>query len=134
MERRLRTSSSRRTMAALPRPGNAIVIPPASRGHSRAQRRLALAHALDDVPVLVVEARSPSTAAEDTVRKSVEYLQAGIAHYWLVDRTNRVLIAFGNAGDGWEVALRLDVDPPIGAVDIAGHGTVRLDLPALLDG
>lgn len=88
----------------------------------------------DDVPLLVVEVMSPSTASEDTVRKSVEYLRAGIAHYWLVDRTNRVLVAFDNDGDGWELVLRLDDDLPTGAVEVAGHGSVPLDLLALLDG
>ena len=87
----------------------------------------------DDVPLLVVEVISPSTASEDTVRKSVEYLRAGIAHYWLVDRPNRVLVAFDNVGDGWELVLRLDDDLPAGEVEVTGHGTVPLDVRALLD-
>lgn len=88
----------------------------------------------DDLPVLVVEVLSPSTASEDTVRKPAEYLQAGIGHYWLVDRANRVLTAFDNVGGDWELVLRLDDARPTGAIEITGQGTVRLDLPALLDG
>ena len=87
----------------------------------------------DDIPLLVAEVLSPSTAGEDTVRKSVEYLQAGIAHYWVVDRANRVLVAFDNAGAGWDVALRLDDAEPTGEVEVTGHGTVPLDVRALLD-
>jgi Uma2 family endonuclease len=38
-----------------------------------------------DVPVLAVEARSPSTAGRDAVLKRREYARLGIASYWLLD-------------------------------------------------
>ena len=38
-----------------------------------------------DVPLLAVEARSPSTAGRDAVLKRREYARLGIASYWLLD-------------------------------------------------
>lgn len=38
-----------------------------------------------DVPLLVVEIRSPSTAGRDAVLKRREYARLGIASYWLLD-------------------------------------------------
>ncbi len=87
---------------------------------------------VDDVPVLVAEVLSPSTWSEDTVRKSVEYLEAGVGQYWTVDRANRVLNVFANSGDGWDVVLRLDDARPAGEVAVEEYGEVALDLEALL--
>lgn len=84
------------------------------------------------VPVLVVEVLSPSTRTEDTVRKSVEYSDAGISQYWVVDRDHRTLTVFVAARGRWDLLLELDDEHPAGEVDVAGHGTVPLDLVALL--
>lgn len=86
----------------------------------------------DHTPVLVVEVLSPSTWVEDTVRKSVEYLKAGVGQYWTVDRANRVLVAFANTGGGWDVALRLDDTRSTGTISVGDHGEVALDLEQLL--
>lgn len=85
-----------------------------------------------DVPVLVVEVLSPSTASEDTVRKSVEYLEAGIGQYWIVDRHNRALVVFAHTDTGWDPILRLDDTRPTGSVVVGDHGEVGIDLEALL--
>ena len=90
----------------------------------------------DQVPVLVVEILSPSTRGEDTLRKSTEYLAAGIAQYWIVDREHGSLTALAAAQDGWSVVLELEEDRPVGVVPISAdggtHGEVDLDLTALL--
>ena len=90
----------------------------------------------DQVPVLVVEILSPSTRGEDTLRASTEYLAAGIAQYWIVDREHGSLTALTAAQDGWSVVLELDEDHPVGVVPISAdggtHGEVDLDLTALL--
>lgn len=83
-------------------------------------------------PVLVVEVLSPSTASEDTVRKSAEYLAAGVNQYWIVDRANRTLTVFGNNGRGWDRLLDLDDRRPAGAVAVGEWGEVALDLVDLL--
>ncbi|MBU2696071.1 hypothetical protein CCO04_13350 [Pimelobacter sp. 30-1] len=83
-------------------------------------------------PVLVVEVLSPTTRTEDLVRKPREYLRGGIPHYWVLDREAPSLTAFA-AGEGqWEVALELDADRSTGAVELAGHGRVEVDLLALV--
>lgn len=83
-------------------------------------------------PVLVVEVLSRTTRSEDLVRKPHEYLRGGIAHYWVLDREAPSLTAY-TAGEGqWEVALELDAGRPTGAVDLAGHGQVEVDLLALV--
>ena len=83
-------------------------------------------------PILVAEVLSPSTASEDTVRKSGEYQRAGVAHYWILDPTNRTFVAFRNNGHGWDRVIDLDDDHPRGAVEVEGRGEVSVDLKALL--
>lgn len=86
----------------------------------------------DQVPVLVAEVLSPGTRREDMLRKSGEYLAAGIGQYWIVDRESRELTVLVSSGGGWEIALELDGGRPRGDVAIGDHGTVVLDLPVLL--
>ncbi|GAB2445509.1 hypothetical protein GCM10027062_27760 [Nocardioides hungaricus] len=85
-------------------------------------------------PVLVVEVTSPSTRTEDTVRKSREYAWAGIGQYWLVDTDRRHLDVLALVEGEWEALLALDDDHPTGSVAVGEHGTVELDLAAVLDG
>lgn len=87
---------------------------------------------IHDTPVLVVEILSPSTASEDTVRKSTEYLAAGIGQYWIVDREARALLVFENRDGGWEVLARVDEHTPAAAVEVAPYGIVELSLTAIL--
>lgn len=82
-------------------------------------------------PVIAVEILSPGTRTEDTVRKSHEYVTAGVEHYWIVDRDNRTFTALVNAGDGWDIALELDDEQPTGSVGVGDHGTVEVSLEAL---
>ncbi len=83
-------------------------------------------------PFLVVEVLSPSTASEDTVRKSTEYLAAGVSQYWILDRTNRSLVGYANAGDAWDEILVLDAGRRIATVAVGDWGEIELDLDALL--
>jgi len=83
-------------------------------------------------PILVVEVLSPSTAIEDTVRKSTEYLAAGISQYWIVDRANRALVGYANTGDEWDQILVLDEEHPAATVAVGDWGDVELDLELLL--
>jgi Uma2 family endonuclease len=83
-------------------------------------------------PVLVVEVLSRTTRTEDLLRKPMEYLAAGIAHYWIVDRKARALTALTAGDDGWTVVLELDDDNPRGDFEVTGHGRVTLDLTTLL--
>lgn len=84
-----------------------------------------------DAPLVVVEILSHSTRSEDTVRKSGEYLAAGIGQYWLVDPELRAFDAYANSSGGWTPLLHLDDQVPDGTVDVAGT-LVRLRLPELL--
>lgn len=83
-------------------------------------------------PILVVEVLSPSTASEDKVRKSTEYLAAGISQYWIVDRATRVLVGYANEGDAWDRILVLDAEHPTATVAVGDWGEVDLDLERLL--
>ncbi|GAA1524135.1 Uma2 family endonuclease [Nocardioides humi] len=86
----------------------------------------------DSTPILVVEVLSPSTASEDTVRKSGEYQQGEVTQYWIVDRDRRTLSVFVNNGEGWDRLLDLDEKSPTGTVTVGEWGEVALDLDALL--
>ncbi len=83
-------------------------------------------------PVLVVEVLSRATRAEDTIRKSEEYLEGGAGQYWMLDPERRTLDVLANAGDAWEPLLHLDDEHPTGEVAVGEHGTVPVDLGALL--
>lgn len=87
---------------------------------------------IHDTPVLVAEILSPSTASEDTVRKSTEYLAAGIGQYWIVDRDARALLVFENRDGGWEVLARIDENTPQVSVPVAPYGSVEVDLSTVL--
>jgi Uma2 family endonuclease len=82
-------------------------------------------------PLMVVEVLSRSTRSEDMIRKSVEYREAGIGQYWLLDPQLRTLEVLTNVDDVWETALWLDEDHPEGSVEVAG-AAVPLDLRELL--
>jgi Uma2 family endonuclease len=45
-------------------------------------------------PDLVIEVLSPATAAHDQIRKRDRYERAGVAEYWLVHPTDRVLTVY----------------------------------------
>ena len=85
-----------------------------------------------ETPALVVEVLAPGTRAEDTLRKSREYGDAGIGQYWLVDPDNRTLTVLRNADAEWEIALELDDGHPQGRVEVGPHGSVELEMEALL--
>ena len=86
----------------------------------------------EQVPLIVVEVLSRSTRAEDTLRKSVEYLRAGVGQYWIVDRDSRTLTVLANAEHEWTPLLELSDANPTGEVAVGDHGTVPLDLPTIL--
>lgn len=54
-----------------------------------------------DVPLLVVEVRSPSTAGRDAVLKRREYARLGIASYWLFDVDEPSLRVLEMVGDDY---------------------------------
>lgn len=85
-----------------------------------------------DTPVLVVEVLSQSTRSEDLIRKPPEYLEAGIAHYWVVDVDARSIEVHVNADGLWQLLVTLDDAHPAAEVDVAGHGTVAVDLRDVL--
>lgn len=87
---------------------------------------------IDEPPVLVAEILSPGTRTEDTLRKSPEYLAAGIGQYWIVDREHRTITVLGNDEHEWELLLALDADNAVGEVRVGDHGTVPLDLAAIM--
>lgn len=84
-------------------------------------------------PALVVEVLSPSTRTEDTIRKSREYAEAGIDQYWVVDPDRRHLDVLTLVDGEWEGLLALDDAHPSGSVTVGDHGTVDLDIAAILD-
>ncbi len=88
---------------------------------------------IEDAPILVVEVLSPSTRTEDTRVKPPEYAAAGVGHLWLVDPRDRRIECFDNAGGSWRLALRLDLESPIGEVLVGGR-TVSIELTRVFRG
>lgn len=89
---------------------------------------------LTEAPVVVVEVLSPSTRSEDQLVKSAEYLAAGVSQYWVLDPDRRDLVVLRAAEGEWTTGLVLDDERPTGTVEVGEHGTVEVDLVALLDG
>lgn len=87
---------------------------------------------VEDVPVLVVEVLSPSTRAEDTIRKAPEYAGAGIDQYWLVDPAHRTIDVHVNDDGAWSPLLHLDAGSPVGEVVVGEHGVVPVDVREVL--
>ena len=83
-------------------------------------------------PVLVIEVLSPSTRAEDTIRKSMEYAEGGIGQYWIVDPDLRAIDVLINADGSWDVLAHLDDTHPTAEIGVPGQGTVPLDLAGIL--
>jgi Uma2 family endonuclease len=87
---------------------------------------------VEDTPILVLEVLSPSTRAEDLLRKGPEYAGAGVGQFWVVDPDARSIEVFDNVDGSWEPLLRLDDQQPTGEVAVGDHGVVPLDLVAIL--
>lgn len=83
-----------------------------------------------ETPRVVVEVFS-SNRSDDLVRKSHEYLEAGVGQYWILDPRDETLDVF-TSDAGWSPTLRLTSADPVGRVTIPGSGSVDLDLTALL--
>ncbi|GAA0229770.1 Uma2 family endonuclease [Saccharothrix mutabilis subsp. mutabilis] len=83
----------------------------------------------DDV-LLAVEIVSPGTGRTDRIFKPIEYADAGIPHYWLLELDDQVtLTAFDLVGGGYQV-----VASGTGKVEVPSPFPVVLDLPALITG
>jgi Uma2 family endonuclease len=86
---------------------------------------------ITETPVIAVEVTSPGNRSEDTVRKSTDYLAAGVGQYWLADPTERTLDVFENSPDGWVVVARVDDQTPEASVIVRGYGTVSVTLSTM---
>jgi Uma2 family endonuclease len=87
----------------------------------------------ESTPELVAEVLSPSTRAEDTMRKSREYAEGGIDQYWVVDPELRRIDVFVNREGEWEPVLHVDDATRTGTVAVEPHGEVTVDLATVLD-
>lgn len=77
---------------------------------------------------LVVEVVSPTSRRRDRVHKMVEYAEAGIPYYWLVELEPDVeVIALELAGGSYREVARLRQ----GVGDLPGPVTLRVDMAAL---
>ena len=84
-----------------------------------------------EAPLLVIEVLSPSTRSEDTIRKSMEYAEGGVEHYWVVDPDLRAIDLWHNAGGEWDLLGRVDDHAPTVEVEIAGV-RIPIDLRQIL--
>lgn len=88
---------------------------------------------ITEPPLVAVEVLS-TNRTDDLVRKSTEYLRAGVGQYWIIDPRDEVLDVLAGTPAGWESLVRLTRGAPTGSVAIAGFGVVQLSLGDLLDG
>lgn len=76
-------------------------------------------------PDIVIEVLSPSTAGRDQVTKRAIYERHGVAQYWLVHPTDRVVTIYRRASDG--AFATPDIFEARGRVVIAGHDGLAID-------
>lgn len=71
--------------------------------------------------LLAVEVVSPDSVTRDERIKPVKYAEAGIPHFWRIDRD----------GSGEPVCYRYELDPATGRYQPAGvcHGVIKTDRP-----
>ncbi len=78
--------------------------------HAHADR---LGGTISGVPDLVAEVVSPGSRRVDRQEKFVEYAQAGVAEYWLIDPEQKTVVVFGLGEEG---AFGLVVQAGVGEV------------------
>jgi len=83
-------------------------------------------------PLVAVEVMS-SNRRNDLVRKSTEYLAAGVQQYWIVDLRDRGISVYSRAEGGWELLADLTSSAPTATVEIPPFGSVNVSLAELLD-
>lgn len=81
-------------------------------------------------PLVAVEVVS-GNRADDLVRKSTEYLEAGLGQYWVVDPRDRTIDIFQRTDSGWESLAHLDNRHDVAEVPI-GPAHLTLSLRHLL--
>jgi len=78
---------------------------------------------------LVIEVVSPTSRRRDRVHKMVEYAEAGIPYYWLVELEPDVeILAFVLSDGGYREATRLSA----GSAELPGPVPLRIDVDRLL--
>jgi Uma2 family endonuclease len=82
-------------------------------------------------PLVVVEVLS-TNRSDDLVRKSTEYLAAGVGQYWIVDPSDRVVDVFRHTASGWDLVARLSDDVSAATVPVPSYGAVQLSLHEVL--
>jgi Uma2 family endonuclease len=83
--------------------------------HSAITRR-----GIEDVPILVVEVLSPSTATFDRQVKARRLAALGVPHYWILDHDARHLECFRNESGVFTLAATADRDATIAAPGFDG--------------
>jgi Uma2 family endonuclease len=86
---------------------------------------------VSDPPLMVTEVLSRATRSEDQIRKSMEYAEAGIGQYWIIDPELRMMDVYVLVDGVWETLAHLDDEQPVADVELAGV-TVPLDLRIIL--
>jgi Uma2 family endonuclease len=87
---------------------------------------------LVEPPLLVAEVVAPDTWATDAVVKSAVYLQHGVQQYWLIQPSAGSIHVFDGTDGGWRLVATLDEARPRASVEVGAHGTVDVDLVAVL--
>lgn len=86
---------------------------------------------ISEAPLVVIEVLSTSRH-DDLVRKSGEYLGAGVGQYWVLDPRDQVFDIFGHADHKWALLAHLTRENPTAAVRVAHLGSVTVSLGDIL--
>lgn len=68
----------------------------------------------------------------DLVMKAVEYLEAGVGQYWVVDPRDRAMSVYTHDADGWELLAELTDEAPSATFAVPPFGETTLSLNEIL--
>jgi len=82
-------------------------------------------------PIVAIEILSPGNWRYDKGEKADDYAKVGVAQYWLVDYTNRVITVEFNDSGAWVTHVVLSDFNPEADIVVSDLGTVHLDTRVL---
>ncbi len=80
------------------------------------------------VPDLVVEVLSPGTRDTDRGEKLLEYAQAGVQEYWIVDVDERIIEVYVLKGNAFEMHGKFEAESSLNSVLLEGFEVTVDDL------
>jgi len=81
-----------------------------------------------EAPEIIVEVISPGTRTQDLVTKSLEYLEAGVGQYWIVDPKLEAITILQHNDKAWDILAELDKENSEAEIAVGKFGSVKVNV------